>query len=307
VDASAALEELGGYATRAALLAKGVSRRQLAAALRRRRVLRIRRGVYGVGMPDGVDHLRVAAVSLKAVVSHDSAAVLWGLEMAHAPGQHVTVPRNRSRARYPGVEVRRADVGASEVRDGLRVTSVLRTVLDCAALLDLAEAVVIADSALRSGLMTLRELRFAAARVRGPHALAARRVAQLADDRSGSVLESLLRVLLVEAGLAPDASQYVVRDESGQFIARVDFVYLAARLIVEADGFEFHRERADYRRDRRKANAYCRCDWSLLRFTWEDVRFDPEYVIGSVRAELAKEPRIVRATGAVPASTQSAA
>ena len=300
------LERLGGYATRAALLAAGVRRRALAGALRGRRVVRIRRGVYGLGLPDGVEHLRAAAVALRGVVSHDSAAVLWGLELAHQPGQYVTVPRNRSRAAHAGVTVRRAMVEETAVRQGLRVTTVLRTVLDCAAILELAPAVVVADSALRAGLMTVEELRTAALALRGPHARKARRVAELADPRSGSVLESLIRVLLAVAGLAPDTCQYVVRDERGRVVARVDFVYLRARLIVEADGFEFHSARADYRKDRRRANAYCRGDWSLLRFTWEDVVTDPGYVLEAVRYELAKPPRRPRRPR-VPAGTQRAA
>jgi len=306
VEPVAALEQLGGYATRAGLLKAGVTRRALAEALLQRHIVRIRRGVYGPGLPDGLDHLKAATVSLRGVVSHDSAAALWGLEMAHQPDQHITVPRNRSRAKYPGVAVCRADLEETEVRQGLRVTTVLRTVLDCATVLDLADAVVVADSALRAGFITLDELRAAAARVHGLHGQTARRVAALADSRSGSVLESLLRVLLVEAGLAPDQSQYTIRDEEGRLVARVDYVYRSARLIVEADGFEFHRERADYRKDRRHANTFCRGDWSLLRFTWEDVRFDAAYVIDAVRHELAKEARTVRGT-CVPASTQKAA
>jgi very-short-patch-repair endonuclease len=306
VDPLAALAKLGGYATRLGLMKQQVSRRALTAAVRDGRVLRVRHGVYAAGLPDGIDHLKVAVVALRGVVSHDSAAALWGLDLAHQPGQYVTVARNRSRAKHPGIAVRRADVGETEVRRGVRVTTPLRTVLDCAAELELACAVVVADSALRDGHLTLDELRTAAAAVRGRHAGKVRKMAALADDRSGSVLESLLRVLLVEAGLGPDECQWTVRDQNARFVARVDFAYLSARLIVEADGFEFHRERADYRKDRRRANAYCRADWSLLRFSWEDVRHDPDYVIDAVRHELAKEPRLVRRV-AVPMSTQKAA
>lgn len=306
MDPLAALVQLGGYATRLGLMTQGVSQRALTAAVRGGRVLRVRHGVYAAGLPDGIDHLEVAVVALRGVASHDSAAALWGLDMAHQPGQHVTVPRNRSRAAHPGIAVRRADVGEVEVRRGVRVTTVLRTVLDCAAELGLSDAVVIADSALRDGHLTLDELRTAAAAVRGRHRRRVRRVAALADDRSGSVLESLLRVLLAEAGLAPEECQWTILDQDGRFVARVDFAYPTARLLVEADGFEFHRGREDYRKDRRRANAYCRADWSLLRFSWEDVRHDPDYVMEAVRHELAKEPRLVRGP-AVPVSTQRAA
>lgn len=302
----AALEQLGGYATRAALLRLGVARRALAASVLEGTVLRLRRGVYALGLPDGLDHLHAAAIVLDGVVSHDSAAVLWGLELAHRPTPTITVARDRSRAHFDGVRVRRAGVADTVVRGGLRVTSVLRTVLDCAADLPLDQAVVVADSALRAGLIGKRELVAAARAVRGPHAGRVRKVARLADERSGSVLESLLRVLLTEAGLAPDRSQVTVRDERGRPVGRFDFAYVRARLIVEADGFEFHSGRAEYRKDRRRGNACCRADWSMLRFSWEDVRLYPDYVIESVRYELAKPVRRQRAAR-VPTRTQKAA
>ncbi len=302
MDPRDALDTLGGYATRAALLGEGVTRHGLAVAVSERRVVRLRRGVYALGMPDGMAALRAAAVALKGVVSHDSAAIMWGLEVVHEPRQRITVARNRSRATFDGVVVSRGDVGATVVREGLRVTSVIRTLLDCAAVLALEEAVVVVDSAFRMGLVTPAELSLAARRVRGPHARKVRRVVRLSDPKSESVLESLLRVLLVLSGIAPDQSQFVLRDSSGR-IGRVDFVYLRARLIVEADGFEFHSNRADYRRDRRRSNAFCRLDWSLLRFTWEDVRFHPEYVVEAVRFELSKGPRRQR----LPRNTQRAA
>ena len=301
-----ALDQLGGFATRAALLSAGVGRRGLEAAVTDGRLRRVSRGVYTVGLADGIAHLTGASVALRAVVSHDSAATLWGLELAHTPGQCVTVPRNRARAAYAGVMVQRADLEDTVVRGGLRVTTPLRTVLDCAATLDLAHAVVVAGSELRAGLLTVDELRSAAGRTRGRRATAVRRVVALVDELSGSVLESLLRVLLVEARLPLPETQWVLRDADGRFVGRVDFANPGVRLLIEADGFEFHRERADYRKDRRRANAYCRADWSLLRFTWEDVTMDPDYVIEAVRAELAKPPREVRRPG-VPTSTHKAA
>jgi hypothetical protein len=291
VDPVAVLAELGGFASRAGLLRAGVSRHFLDQAVREGRVLRVHRGIYGPGLEQGTDALRAAVAVLAGVVSHDSAAALWGLEMIHRPRMVVTIPRNRGTKRASGVRVVRADVGETEVQNGLRVTSVLRTVLDCARALPLVEAVVLADSALRKGLICIEELRGAAQRTFGARAVRVRRVAALADPNAGSVLESVLRVLLATNGLAPEQTQYAVIDENGDVIAWVDFAYLAARLLVEADGFEFHRERADYRKDRRRANAYCRLGWRLLQFSWEDIRLDPDYVIESVRFELAKSPR----------------
>ena len=68
-----------------------------------------------------------------------------------------------------------ATLGADEVVDG--VTSPLRTVLDCARRLPFSEALAVADSALRSGLVTEDELRLAAAGTRGPGCKNIRRAA----------------------------------------------------------------------------------------------------------------------------------
>lgn len=173
-----------------------------------------------------------------------------------------------------------------EQQQGIPTTSVLRTIFDCARVLPLREAVVIADSALRKGLVTPEKLRSRRAFGRG--AARVRKVVRLADPRSESVLESVLRVLLVENGLSPPRTQYVVRDECG-VVARADFAWPEQRVLVEADGFEFHRDRGAYRADRRKGNAFAGLGWRLLRFRWEDVLYNPAYVVRVVSEEVNRE------------------
>jgi hypothetical protein len=89
-----------------------------------------------------------------------------------------------------------ADLGAAEIRDG--VTSPVRTVIDCARRLLFAEALAVADSALRAGDVTQEELRSAASRVRGRGARQCRRVADAADARAAKPFESVLRALVLE-------------------------------------------------------------------------------------------------------------
>jgi very-short-patch-repair endonuclease len=93
--------------------------------------------------------------------------------------------------------------------------------------------------------------------------------------QSESVLESLLRVLLEDHGLRPPHAQYVVRDERRRFVARADFAYPRERLLVEADGRAWHDAPDRRDDDRRKANAFERLGWRLLRFTWADVVHRP--------------------------------
>lgn len=81
--------------------------------------------------------------------------------------------------------------------------------------------------------------------------------------------------------------QFVVRNEDGSFLARVDFCWPALGLIVEADGFAFHADRAAYRKDRERLNGLERLGWRVLRFTWEDVVSRPDYVLELVAECLA--------------------
>ena len=101
------------------------------------------------------------------------------------------------------------------------------------------------------------------------------------DRQAESVLETLLRLVLHGAGLRP-RTQYTIRDRR-TFVARVDFCWPEQRLVVEADGFAFHSDRAAYRRDRDRHNDLERLGWRVLRFTWEDVHRRPEHVVGLVR------------------------
>lgn len=277
-----------GVVSRPELLAAGVSSAALYRAVAGGTVIRVARGAYRAGPVGGLADLVAAARGMRGVVSGDSAALVHGWPISHTPTVHsITVPRNRGQVCAPGVRVSRRDLAASEFHeiDGVLVTSALRTVLDCARRLPLAQAVAIADSALRAGL-DVAELRSGAASAGGKGAAKVRRVAALADPRAGSVLESVLRVLLTLGGLPPSHTQFAVRDAWGNLIALVDFGYRVQRLLVEADGFEFHRERQDYRSDRRKANALLVGGWMLLRFSWEDVMGSPDYVVETVRTAL---------------------
>lgn len=222
----------------------------------------------------------------RAAASHQSAARLWGIELLHPGPERITVPRQRSRLKVPGWGVRRLDLPADDVLvvDGLRRTTPERTVLDLARVLPLAEAVVASDSALRRQLVQPVALRTRLATCRGAGAAAPRAVAPLLDPLAGSVLESLLRVLLVLAGHPPPASQFLVCERDGELVARVDLCWPALRLVVEADGFAFHSDRRAYRADRARLNALERLGWRVLRFTWEDVTSRPEHVVATVRA-----------------------
>lgn len=222
----------------------------------------------------------------RAVLSHEEAARRLGIELLEDDGTtRLTVPRNRGRIVAPGWRVHRADLAPDEIQllsDGSLVTAPMRTVADLGRVLSLQQAVVSADSALRLELASVAELKTALRSARGQGSGRLRQVSELVDPLSGSVLESLLRVVLVTAGLPVPKTQYWIQDGS-QLLTRVDFCWPDRRLIVEADGFAFHSDRAAYRRDRERMNRLEQLGWRVLRFTWEDVRRRPDHVIGVVR------------------------
>lgn len=290
------LSRQGGIARRRDLLRAGLTRRRLVRLVRQGRLRPLTPHLYtNVAHPAADEQLRALALGVDGTISHEHAALMWGMELVCTPDLlSVTVARNRSGLSRPGATIHRSTLAADDrtLRDGVWVTTALRTVLDLSRSLPLPEAVAVADSALRRTLVTVEELTAGLCRL--PPGVGRVRVAhvlRLVDPESGSVLESLCRVLLHQAGLAPEQTQLALRTAGGRWIGRVDFAWPSARLVVETDGFAFHADRASYRKDRRRGNALVLAGWSVLRFSWEDVVHHPDEVVEAVRAALAERAR----------------
>ncbi|MEV0282811.1 MULTISPECIES: DUF559 domain-containing protein [unclassified Kribbella] len=276
------LHRRAGTATFAELRAV-VSGRAIRGALADGAIRRIAKGVYAI--PPDADPL-AAARAQGGVVSHLSAAVLHGFAALELPNKpQITVPRGQHRRLSPiDCDLHWADDVPS---DGW-CTGKLRTVLDCARTLEFAAAVTVADSALRHGAVDRSQLMVAAAELSGPGSRRARRVAAAADGRAESALESALRSLLIEAGIEGFEPQVVVQDD--RFSARIDLGHRELLIALEADSFAHHGTRQALTRDcRRHVNLTVR-GWRLLRFSWEDVMFDPPWVVEVVRRAVAGSP-----------------
>ena len=288
--ALALLERQGGLARRRDLVRCGLTRFRLDRLVGGGVLRPVSADVLSVRPePSDDEAVRAAVVGLDGVASHGAAARVWGIELLEAGTDEVTVGRDRSRAAWPEVEVHRRHLDEHDVRvvGGMRVTSPVRTVLDLCLTRPLAAAVASADSAVRTGVVRVVDLRRACAALpSGQQRSRVARVLRLVDPRSGSVLESVCRVLFAEAGLPAPSTQFEVRRLDGLLLGRVDFAWPAQRLVVETDGFAFHADRARYRSDRRRTNALVLDGWQVLRFSWEDVVHHPDAVVAAVRLAL---------------------
>lgn len=181
----------------------------------------------------------VAAARSPVLVSHTSAAVLWGLPVVGAPDERVHLTFVGDSGGMSRGAICRHVVAvppAEEVVDGMRLTSVARTVADLGRTCGFLTGVVAGDAALRRGLVSLGQIRAeVAAADRGRGVRAARDVAAFVDGRSESPGESLSRVRIRELGLAPPTLQHVVTDARG-FVGRVDFWWDEYGVIGEFDG-----------------------------------------------------------------------
>jgi len=254
-------------------------------------VLRLRRGCYITPQDDPT---RVAALRLGGVAAYRSAAKYWAWPMKWQPERpSVVVRRGRdlTAAQRAGVEVSWRSLADADVVDGW-VTSPLRTVLDCAARLPFDEALAIADSALRSRLVTPAHLRAAAAASpRRGHARVCR-VATVADPRAANPFESVLRAIALDIPGLRVAPQVRI-ERRGRFIGIVDLADEALRIVLEADSLEHNGDRISFERDCRRYDELVADGWVVLRFSWDQVMTKPDWVREIIAAVVVQRQSLV--------------
>ena len=239
--------------------------------------------------PAYVAQVRAVLLSMgaRATAAGRTAAALrgWGLLVEPSRTVDVAVPHGRSRARLRHVRITqrrgilREHVVVLDGTDALWITSPEQTVLDCCLELPMVEAVVVGDSALRAGAVTLERLQRLARAQRGVRdAGKVRRVLALLDPESGSVLESVLRYRLVAAGVTGFDTQHHIGGPTGPTV-RVDFCFLACRLVIEADGAKWHPDPAP---DRQRDNLLARRGFRVLRYTWAEIVHDHARVVSEI-------------------------
>jgi hypothetical protein len=197
----------------------------------------------------------------------------------------IGVPAGANRIRRAGTVGRSVQVAPDETEEvnGLRVTSLARTWRDLATILPLPRFVAVTDALLswRRPRATLDELHLAHERAgRSAGAAVRRQALEMASPRSESPRESELRVLLVVAGLPlPDANVDIF--DGRRFVARVDLLFAAQRLIVEYDG-DHHRDAAQWSRDQSRRAELESLGYRYTTVTARDFD-DPAALIARIR------------------------
>lgn len=302
----AAAVPAGAYVTTAALYGIGVSRRALSACIDAGLLLPSSRGLYQWTAASGSEPWQQAVRRSVARAGRDAVAALYTAarlqDMAGSPvvaPLWVTIPRDRSKPRLPGVDIMRSDVSAADrlVVAGVPTTAPLRTAVDCARFGERVAAVCIIESGARRGLFALDEVTDRLAELGQARGTRVGRAAvQSADLRSESPLETALRLLLLEAGLPYPEPQYPFAQES--IWGRIDLAYPVAQiggsangryvgLALEADGRSAHEMAATFHHDRVRHTALEEAGWLVRRFTDRAVRRSAPDVIGVVRRALA--------------------
>ena len=268
------------------LIALGLTRDQIDGRLGAGRLHPLHRGVYAVGHRvverRGLSLAAVLACGPGAVLSHRSAAALWGIRPTAQTRFEVTVPR-RGHNR-PGIDLHRARLAAEDTttEDHIPTTSLPRTLLDLASLIPLDAVVRALEEAERRRLIDTRPIYELLTRANGhPGGSALQRALSVYDPqaaRTKSELERSFLALIANAGLPrPTLNTLVAGYE-------VDALWREQRLIVELDGYEYHRSRKAFERDRKRDAALLTTGHRTLRVTGLRLAAEPQAIVAEVAA-----------------------
>jgi len=237
--------------------------------------------IWEAATPEVRHQLKVVAqqrVHPELVASSASAAVLLGLPTPGGPPAQPQFTAARvisgsgGRGNRAGALTRRSWLASEEIctmRDGVRVTSPMRTVLDCARKWDEPWGLAIADAVIARWQIDGSDLvKAAEARPPGPGQQRLRWVVEHARAHVESPLESLARARIVLADLPEPVPQIWVQTQTRRF--RVDLLDEANRLITEADGKLKYTSAQALWEEKRREDALRESGFEVVRFTMAD-------------------------------------
>ncbi|HEY2162242.1 MAG TPA: DUF559 domain-containing protein [Solirubrobacteraceae bacterium] len=283
-----------GCVTHSQLLDSGISRHRIYQAIKVGTLHRRHSGVYVVGhlalAPYANEAAALLACGEAAVISHRSAAWLWGLLSERPTEVDVTLIGSQCRPKQ-GIRrhrVKRLDDRSLRRRHGLPATSPARTVIDLAAEASDAELERAIAEGRAQGLIREGELERALEEAGTRPGTGRLRALLRAEGDPGitrSEGERILRRYLRAAGLA----QPVTNRKVGRW--EPDFLWREERVIVELDSWPFHRDRRAFERDRRKDMAMRDAGYTVIRITGRQLKDEPLMVIAHIARALDRAGR----------------
>lgn len=266
-------------------MALGLSGQSIQHRIAKGRLHRIERGIYVVGRPELTREGRWMATVLscgsRAVLSHRSAAALWGIGREGSRIE-VSVPFASPRDRPCIVVYRRPKLRPDDVtsHEGVPVATPVLTLVGYAARVDRRELERAVNEADRLELIDPESLFAALDRYPGLEGVGPLR-AMLGDwtfRLTDSELERRFLPIAERAGLPPPLTQQNLNG------FRVDFYWPDLRLVVETDGLRYHRTPAQQARDRLRDQTHTAAGLTPLRFTHSQIRHEPRRVIAVLRS-----------------------
>ena len=277
--------------TRAQLKQLGIGRRAIDYAIARGRLHRMHQGIYSLVPfpalpPLAAEHAAILACGENALLSHHSAAAVWGIRPFLEGDVDVTVIGKETGRRRRGIRVHRTahlDPRDARRHQQIPIISPARALLDIAPETSGRALEWALDQALVKRLTNRAQIRAVLAAY--PHRPGTPKLQTLLDpDRPTTITrshpEEQLLDRLRKAGLPiPEVNARV-----GNYTA--DFLWRAARLILEIDGYHYHHTRAAFERDHRRDAEHQREDFLVIRVTPRQIQHNHEAILVQVATTL---------------------
>jgi len=266
--------------------------------LSRLRASDLHRGVHGVRSVDSptstaeLCRLIAARMPAAAFISHTSAALLHGIPLPHRLANdgriHVSVPAPSRAPHAKGIAGHMLQIEGHELmeRDGLQVTTPIRTWLDLGSMLSLHDLVAAGDYLIhwrlpQATILDLVDALNSRLDRRGRRVLM--KALGLLNDRAESAPESILRVIITLAGLPEPRVNHEVTDRFGEFVARTDLMIDEYKIVLEYQGDYHRKSTGQWRADMTRRSRLEALGWRVMELNADDLK-DPEELVRRIRS-----------------------
>ena len=263
-------------------------RRTMQRLIRGGDLVRVWPSIYSRGKPN--DQILLSGLDLRCGVPVaaclGTAAAMFGFDTESVTDLHVLNPAKHLLRPEKGLVVHRRDGAPLVTVGGRTLTDPAWTAIEVARGLRRPRALATLDAALHTGTCNRDQLLLAAkkqARRRG--IVVVRDLIALARAEAESPMESESRLAMIDGAIPMPELQYVIIDRDGRRW-RVDFAWPAFRLVLEYDGFDWHRTHEQLTHDHQKLAALTELGWRVMQIVADDVRRHPEAMLRRLRQQL---------------------